>query len=122
MNDILKFYSRRDIQKEILRITKDREITVCFKDNFGKRPDIIQYGSDIEELAKQGATSFHFSVERWKNPLDLKAGLTRRQLDDMRIGFDLLIDIDSKFLEYSKITAHLVVEALKFNDVKNISA
>jgi len=122
MNDILRFYSRRDVQKEILRITKDREVAVCFGDKFGKRPDIIQYGSDIEELAKQGATSFHISVERWRNPLDLKTGLTRRQLDNLRIGFDFLIDIDSKFLECSKITANLIVDALKFNSIKNISA
>ena len=121
MRDALWFYSRKDVQKEILRIAKDREIAARFNDNFGKRPDTLQYESDILELAKQGATSFHMSVERWHNPLDLKPGLTRRQLDDMRKGFDLVIDIDSKFVEYSKIAAHLIVEALKFNGIKNIS-
>ncbi len=121
MSDILKFYSRKDIQKEIIRLAKDREVGVRFTESFGKRPDILQFDSDIRELAKQGATSFHISVERWKNPLDLKSGLTRKQLDDMRKGFDLLIDIDSKFIEHSKITASLIVDALKFNGISNIS-
>ncbi|MEK6922382.1 MAG: DNA primase small subunit domain-containing protein [Nanoarchaeota archaeon] len=122
MQDILRFYSRKDIQKEILRFAKDREVAARYNEAFGKRPDILQYPSDILELAKNGATSFHMSVERWKNPLDLKPGLTRRQLDDMRKGFDLIIDLDSKFIEYAKIAADLVVEALKFNGIKNISA
>ncbi|MFH1592526.1 MAG: DNA primase small subunit domain-containing protein [Candidatus Woesearchaeota archaeon] len=121
MQEILRFYSRKDVQKEILRFAKEREIGVRFREAFGKRPDILQYPSDVQELAKQGATSFHISVERWKNPLDLKSGLSRKQLDDLRKGFDLVIDIDSKFIEYSKVAGNLIVEALKFNGIKNIS-
>ncbi len=122
MSSLLSFYSRKDVQKEILRIAKDREIGVRYNESFGKRPDILQFSSDIEELAKQGATSFHISVERWKNPLALKSGLTTKQLDDLRKGFDAVIDIDSKFVEYSKITANLIVEALRFNNINNIGA
>lgn len=120
MSSILTYYSRKDIQKELIKVAKDREVGVRFNNVFGKRPDIIQFESDIKELANQGATSFHISVERWKNPLDLKPGLSRKQLDCLRKGFELLIDIDSKFVEYSKLTANLVVEALKFNNIKNI--
>lgn len=120
MSNILKYYSRKDIQKELLKIAKDRELGVRFGEIFGKRPDILQFESDINELARQGATSFHISIERWKNPLALKSGFTRKQLDDLRKGFDIFIDIDCKFIEYSKITAQLIVEALKFNNIKNI--
>jgi len=120
MSNLLKFYSRKDVQKELIKIAKDREIGVKFNESFGKRPDILQFNSDITELARQGATSFHISLERWKNPLDLKSGLPRKQLDDLRKSWDLIIDIDSKYIEYSKITAQLVLEALKFNNINNI--
>ena len=99
MNPILKFYSRKDIQKEIFRLSQNREIAVKYGDKgFGKRPDILEYQADISELAKQGVTSFHGSVERWKNPLELKPGMTKTQLDAIRLGWDLVIDIDSKFI------------------------
>lgn len=123
MPDLLAYYSRKDIQKEILKTAKDREIAVKFGDKgFGKRPDILQFDSDIIELAKQGVTSFHASEERWNNPLDLKPGMTQKQLNDLRLGWDFVIDIDCKFLEYSKQAAYLLIEALRFNGVKNISA
>src|SRR3989344_5981059 len=122
MDTILKFYSRKDIQKEIFRLSQNREIAVKYGDKgFGKRPDILEYQADISELAKQGVTSFHGSVERWKNPLELKPGMTKTQLDAIRLGWDLVIDIDSKFIEYSKLAAELVIESLKFNNIKNIS-
>jgi hypothetical protein len=121
-NEVMKFYSRKDIQKEMLRVAKNREIAVKYGDSgFGKRPDILQFPGDIVDLARSGATSFHISEERWTDPLQLKPGMTKKQLDDLRIGWDLIIDIDCKDLEYSKIAANLVVEALKFHDVKNIS-
>jgi hypothetical protein len=121
MNPILDFYSREDVQKEIARISKNREVAVKFNDKFGKRPDVIQFKNDVLELAKQGATSFHISEEHWKDPLQLEAGMVKRQLDGIRIGWDLIIDIDCKLLEYSKVTAFLLVEALKFHDIKNFS-
>ncbi|MEM4245164.1 MAG: hypothetical protein QXR60_03095 [Candidatus Nanoarchaeia archaeon] len=122
MEDLLKFYSRKDIQKEMLKIAANREVAVKYGDKgFGKRPDIIQFPGDIIDLVNSGATSFHYSEERWTDPLQLKPAMTKRQLDELRTGWDLIIDIDCKNLEYSKIAAHLVVEALKFQNVGNIS-
>ncbi|MCX6711534.1 MAG: hypothetical protein NT139_00655 [Candidatus Woesearchaeota archaeon] len=122
MNKILEYYSRGDIQKELLRVAKDREVAVKFGEaGFGRRPDILQYEQDIFELAKQGATSFHASEERWRDPLRLEPGMSKRQLDELRIGWDFFIDIDCKFLEYSKITAMILLEALRFHDVKNFN-
>src|SRR3989344_1070990 len=100
---ILKYYSRKDVQKAIVEEAKNREVAVRFTDAFGKRPDILQYPNDVYEFAKQGATSFHASEEHLNNPLSLQPGMSKKQLDELRIGWDLIIDLDSKFLEYSKI-------------------
>lgn len=122
MNEILEFYSRKDIQREIVKAAENREVGIKYGDKgFGKRPDVIQFGGDVLDMARGGATSFHLSEERWADPLQLKTGMTRKQLDELRTGWDLIIDIDCKNLEYSKIASHLVIEALKFHDVKNIS-
>lgn len=122
MVSYLRFYSRKDVQEEILRSSKGREVAFQFGDKgFGKRPDILQFEGDIFEMAKQGVTSFHISEERWSNPLDLSTGMTKKQLDDLRTGWDLIIDVDCKFLDYSKIVASLIVEALRFHDIEDFS-
>ena len=120
--NILKFYSRKDVQKEIFKLARNREIAVKFAEKgFGKRPDVLEYENDILELAKQGATSFHVSLERFNDPLKLKTGMTQKQLDELRTGFDLVIDLDTKIFDVSKICADLIIEFLKYKDVKNIS-
>ena len=120
--DILKFYSRKDIQKEIIKLSKNREVAVNFGEKgYGKRPDSLEYENDILELAKQGATSFHVSLERFRDPLKLKTGMSQKELEELRSGFDIIIDLDTKIFEISKICAHLIIEALKFHNVKNIS-
>ena len=119
---ILKFYSRKDVQQEIAKLAKDREVAVRYGNSgYGKRPDILQYPSDVEELAKQGVTSFHVSEERWKDPMQLKPGMAKRELDDLRSGWDLVLDIDTNFFEFSKAAAALIIEALKFYDVSTVS-
>ena len=122
MNEVLNYYSRRDVQKAIYESSINREVAVKFSDKgYGKRPDILQFDNDVYELAKQGATSFNISEERWKNPLSLKPGMTKKQLDESRLAWDLVIDLDGKDLEYSKMAAHLVIEALKFHNIKSYS-
>ncbi|MBI1972547.1 hypothetical protein HYS50_00920 [Candidatus Woesearchaeota archaeon] len=119
---IIRFYARKDVQQAIATLAKDREVGVKYGDaGYGKRPQIIQYPSDIYEFAKEGATSFHLSEERWKDPMQLKTGMSKKQLDELRIGWDLVIDIDTNFFEYAKTTAELLVDALHFNDVKAFS-
>ncbi|MBT4334645.1 hypothetical protein HOD61_02405 [archaeon] len=118
---VLGYYSRRDIQKELLSSAKDREVAVRFKDGgFGRRPDTLQFETDILEFAKQGVTSFHISEERWVDPLDLKTGMNRKQLDELRSGWDLVLDIDSPEVKYSKILSELLYESLKFHDITNV--
>ena len=100
MADFLDYYSRKDIQKAILESSKNKEVAVKYPSgSFGKRPDSLNFEQDVFELAKQGATSFHISEEHWRNPLLLKTGMTKIQLDNLRQGWDLIIDIDFKFFK-----------------------
>src|SRR3989344_3912882 len=97
--NILKHYLRKDVQKEILKLSKDREVGVRFGENgYGKRPDILQYPGDITSLAQQGATSFHVSEERWYNPLELSPGMKKNELDALRKGWDLCLPSYEKIM------------------------
>lgn len=46
--------------------------------------------------------------------------MTTKQLNELRKGWDLLVDIDSKYIDYSKISAQLLIKLLNFYGVKNI--
>lgn len=117
----LSHYKRTDIRDEMIASSNDREVAAKFNENFSKRPDILRHSSDILELAKQGATSFHASEELWRNALQLDVLMRRHELDNLRIGWDLVLDIDCGFFDYSKIAADMVVKALKFHGIKSIS-
>jgi len=114
------YYSKPEIQKAIFDFSQDREVCPRYFEGFGKRPDSLQYESDIFELVKKGATSFHCSEELWENPLNIATDLDEKQLNGLRTGWDLLIDIDSKYIDYSKIYAKIIIEFLEFSGVKNI--
>ena len=115
------YYSRKDIQKAIFEFCNQRETVPRFMlDSFGKRPDSFQYQGDIFELVKKGATSFHCSEELWKDPLQLSTGMSETQLNELRKGWDFLMDIDSKYLDYSKIMAELIIKVLRFHGIRNI--
>lgn len=120
INKILNlYYSRPEIQKTIFDFSQNREIVPKYFEGFGKRPDSFQYIDDVFGLVRKGATSFNCSEELWENPLEISTELSRKQLNEMRIGWDLLLDIDSKYLDYSKILARLIINVLKFHGVKN---
>jgi len=114
------YYSRKDIQKAIFDFSANRETVPRYFEGFGKRPDSLQYPGDIFEMVKKGATSFHCSEEIWRDPLELSTGLNEPQLNELRTGWDLLIDIDSKYIDYSKISAEVIIEMLKFHGIKNL--
>jgi DNA primase catalytic subunit len=114
------YYSRPEIQKVIFEFSKNREVCPRYFEGFGKRPDVFEYPGDIFELVKRGATSFHCSEEIWKDPLKIETGMNEKQLNEIRIGWDLILDIDSKYIDYSKIMAIEIIKILKFHGVKNI--
>jgi len=111
------YYSKPEIQKAIFEFSIQREICPRYFEGFGKRPDSFQYLGDIFELVKKGATSFHCSEEIWSDPLKISS---EKDSSDLRTGWDLLIDIDCKYFDFSKKAAQSVVNVLKKNGVKNI--
>jgi DNA primase catalytic subunit len=114
------YYSKPEIQKAIFEFSKNRETIPRYFEGFGKRPDSFEYKGDVFELVKKGATSFHCSEEIWQDPLKVSTGMNEEQLNELRTGWDLLIDIDSKYIDYSKISAELITKVLKFHGIKNI--
>ena len=118
---LLRYYKRKDIQDAMVEHSLDKEVGVRYGDGFGKRPDILKYPKEVIEWVKNGVTSFHVGEERWENPLELNSNLNRKQLDEIREGWDLLLDIDCKIFEYSKICAILIIRFLKYCGVKDIS-
>ncbi len=107
------YYSKPAIQQALLDFAKSREVVPRYFEGFGKRPDLLQYPADIQGLVQRGATSFHSSQELWRDVLQIDVDMKSSQLDDLREGWDLLIDIDSPYLDYSKIAARLVCEVLE---------
>ena len=118
---LLKYYKRKEIEDALVDHARDKEIGVRFGDSFGKRPDTLTYPREILELALKNATSFHASEERWSNPLALDSALPKKELDTLRIGWDLVLDIDCKIFEYSRICADLIVKFLRYCEVKDLS-
>ncbi len=117
----IEYYSRKDIQEQLLAIASQREAQPWFGEIRGKRPDVVNLLGDIREFIKQGMTSFHISEERWHDPLQLKSGMLKKDLDTLRQGWDCILDLDCKYLPYSLICGEFILEALKFHDIKNYS-
>ena len=117
-----KFYEREDIQKAILRFAKNREIAAQFNTYFGKRPDIIEYITDVKTMVKKGITSFHSSEERWANPLLLSATISDEEKEKNRTGWDLILDLDGVDFEYAKIVGVIIIDYLENElNIKNVS-
>jgi len=114
------YYSRADVRKNMLEFSKNRECVPRYFEGFGKRPDSFQFESDILEFARRGATSFHVSEELWRDPIELSIGMSEKQLTELRIGWDLLIDLDCKYPEFSKKAASSIIQALKSCGVDNV--
>jgi hypothetical protein len=114
------YYARKEIQNAMFEFCKHREVVPNFNNKFfGKRPDTFDYPSDIVNSARQGATSFHCSEEIWNNPLDINTDMNSEQYNNIRTGWDFLIDIDSPFLDYGKIAAQLLIKELESHGIKN---
>ncbi len=121
LSTLLKHYKRQDVQEEIVAAAQDKEVAVKYGEKgFGKRPDVLNHSKDVLEFAKNGATSFHCSEELWHNPLQLDTSLRKQELDELRKGWDLVLDIDCPWLEYSQIAADLLVHALQYHGITHL--
>ncbi|TRZ55695.1 hypothetical protein D4Q76_00025 [archaeon] len=112
---ILKYYSQPFVQSKISEFSKGREVVGRLEDDrYARRPDVILYPKDVPEKVKQGAVSFHCSVERWHNPMQLSSEMRESEMRELRSGWDFIIDIDAKAkLEHAKMAAQTVISFLK---------
>jgi hypothetical protein len=118
----LLYYKQKNVQEKIVDSSKDREVGIRYGEKgFGKRPDVLVYENDVFSAVKKNATSFHVSEERWSDPLDLRTDMRKHELDELRSGWDLVLDIDCPYWTYSKLTTHLLIKALKQHNIKTIS-
>jgi hypothetical protein len=118
--EILAYYSRQEVIKGLLGITNDREVVGAYRDGrYAKRPDVLQYPSDIAAKVKTGIISWHCSVERWHSPMALSTSLSRADLDAARKGFDIILDIDAKTnFEHARTAALVVCNFLADKGIK----
>jgi hypothetical protein len=108
------WYSRESVLRAIVEAARNREVVAVYRGGvFGKRPDVIQYPQDVLQSVAEGAISFHGSLERWQQPMKLDVGLNKTELDSMRIGWDVLFDVDVDDFEIAKITVKQLIEAFK---------
>jgi hypothetical protein len=121
ISESLSYYKRKDVQRLILEHAKDKEIGIRFGDSFGKRPDILVYDNDILESAKRGCTSIHCSEETWTNPLNINSNMRRNELDELRSGWDLILDIDCPYWNFSKLTTYVFIKALKDHGINCVT-
>ena len=121
LSTLLKHYKRREIQEEIVFAAQNKEVAVKYGDKgYGKRPDTLSYPKDILEFAKNGATSFHCSEELWYNPLQIDTSLKKTELDELRKGWDLILDIDCPWLDYSQVAGDLLIHALRYHGIEHL--
>jgi DNA primase catalytic subunit len=113
------YYSNPKVQEAILKFAKDREVVPRYFDGFGRRPDGLQYLSDVNGLVKKGATSFHASEEIWMDPMQINSEWNIKEANAARKGWDLVIDIDSKYLDLSKALCILICNALEKHGIGN---
>tara|TARA_Y100000310_G_scaffold310852_1_gene356542 strand:+ start:1369 stop:2688 length:1320 start_codon:yes stop_codon:yes gene_type:complete len=122
LSTLLLYYKREDIQNAIVSYAKQKEVAISYKgEGYGKRPDVLKYPAEVLELVQQGATSFHCSEERWINPLTIETGMKPGELNELRAGWDLVLDIDCKELSFSTIAADILIKAIKHHGVKSLS-
>ncbi len=117
--DIIRYYSREDVRKRIMEVVDNREIVIRYRDKVGKRPNTLRDEKEILKYVKDGATSFHASIERWKDPMKIPNDV--KEINEMRTGWDILLDVDSNNIEYSKIAADLIIQTIKMHGIKNFS-
>ncbi|MFH1063483.1 MAG: DNA primase small subunit domain-containing protein [Candidatus Woesearchaeota archaeon] len=113
LSKVLKHYKRPEVQNELVKAAKGKEAVGSFGGKgYAKRPDVLMYPNDVLEQVKNGVTSFHVSEETWDNPQRISLNMKRHEYDDLRTGWDLVLDIDCPYWEFAKITTYLFIQAL----------
>jgi hypothetical protein len=111
---VKRHYKQAHVQEAMLAISQGKEVVGSFGGTgYAQRPNMIMYPDDIMTQVEAGITSFHVSEETWQNPISLVPGMDTKEMDGIRTGWDLIIAIDCNHWEYSKIAAHLIIQALE---------
>ncbi|MBN2101589.1 MAG: hypothetical protein JW716_01820 [Candidatus Aenigmarchaeota archaeon] len=118
INPVFRYYYRDDVREAMVKAARKREIAGVFDGGgFSSRPDMVKNPSDILEMVKKGAIEFHCSIERWTNPMSIR----QDNYDDIREGWDIILDLDCKDTEHGKEAAKALKWALNEHDIENIS-
>ena len=118
LKEIYGYYSNEDIRNFITNFSKDREVTGVLRNgNFSQRPNVILYPNDVLAMVKTGIVEFHSSLERWSQPMNLGS----ENYDKLRIGWDLILDVDCKLFEHGKIASESFIWGLKKHGISNVS-
>ena len=119
-SQVLEYYSQEKIQEALIELSKNREVVGVFKNGaYDTRPNTLVYPEDITAMVKLGVIEFHSSLERWNNPMNLKAD----NYESLRTGWDLVLDLDLEYkhLDHGKIFAKSFIWGLKKHGIKNFS-
>jgi DNA primase large subunit len=117
---IKEYYSNKKIREFLVEFGKDREVVSVYKDGkYGERPDVLISENDIISKVESGAIAFHCTAERYSNPMLLKPGMLKEEFDEIRIAWDLVIDIDVKDFEIAKISTRCICETLRAYGLKS---
>ncbi len=115
---VYEYYSREDVQNFLLNFGKDREVVGVFRSgSFSQRPNIVLYPNDISAMVKTGVVEFHSSLERWSQPMSLR----QDNYEQLRTGWDIIMDIDCKLFEHGKIASEAFIWGLKKHDIRGVS-
>ncbi len=115
---IRQYYEQQELIERMVKVAEYREVAPTYENGYGRRPDAINFPGDFKQFVDDGAVAFHSSVEKWRNPLLIDQV---KNLDNLREGWDLIIDIDCDHsFELAKRTAKLVVEELREHGIENI--
>ncbi|NQU78180.1 hypothetical protein HQ545_00255 [Candidatus Woesearchaeota archaeon] len=122
LSRVLKHYKRLEVQQEIVNAALNKESVGSYGGKgYGKRPDVLVYPNDVMEQVRNGVTSFHVSEEIWSNPQRISINLKRQEYDDLRIGWDLVLDIDCPYWEFAKLVTWLFIISLKEHGIEAVT-
>jgi hypothetical protein len=115
LKEIYRYYSRPDIQEFFMRFSKNREVVgVLDNGSYSTRPNTLFYPRDVLAMVKEGSVEFHCSIERWSQPMRLKPD----NYDSLRIGWDIVFDLDCEVFEHGKIAAKVLSWALEKHGIR----
>jgi len=118
LKEVYAYYSRPDIQDFFMQFSKNREVVGVFKNgSYSTRPNTLVYPQDILAMVKEGSLEFHCSIERWSQPMSLRSD----NYEPLRIGWDVIFDLDCKMFEHGKIAAKILSWALEKHGIKGYS-